>query len=1216
MRTKHVFRSILAVLLVATLLSPAASAGKKVGNAQKKDSGPMVWGDLYPATPADIVVKQPDGSTFKASLTDAEIGGNLEYQGYTVRKRADGWWVYATGRDDKGRLVGSDARVGLDSRPDGIKQSVGRTQNIWTRSTGHDIRTQMFEQLRIASAKAQAQQAAAAPGEPTLFRFPVLMLATWWDEEAGQTAPQFQEGHDAEFFKKILDGFGGNPTGTLTEFYFENSYGQFLVQVDVFGPYTSSRSMEDPCYYGGTDVSNDPVDDLDPIDSALGVGGGGAAGMAAEAVPQADPEVDFSVYDNDGDGSVDFTGLIHSGPDMAATGDPCHTWSHAIDASLGTPGGIPTDEGVLVNRVFTMPEIDLEIGVATHEMAHALGEPDYYNPGYTSAGTGDWDIMAGGSWFGNPPGSNPTGFQPASKIFQGWITPRIVHDDVKNLTLKPRELMPTPNYTVDEVNPHVILVPTQWIKVGDTDQYDHTWTEEDVYGLVEDGDNGFVVEGYFVENWSRTTNGPAIHEAMSRGPYFDRQALASGLMVWHFDYVARSNTYGGANNAGSDPNRPQMDPLEFDFNDNTQELQLNLTRGEPSDVIWGAATGITSGTRQLPPDVLGAGGDPQEGMEFSGVVPPSQTSDFEFEVEDNPANYRMAVSVTGTGDCTLEILKVEGDEEVTFGSTDAGFVGETETLFVNKPEAGTYIARVGDFAACGNYSGTVEFESPGTSFLTTGAADTWSNWTTEPTGWAFTNVRTSGFDELDHGADGSTNGNITLDIVNLGNNERDVSPGFIVPKGSVNSGRSNEMTVPIFNNGGQATTTSVEVRSGSADGELVSKGNAQLDGYSRGDFTFEYSPVGEGPSDLFVVVDAKDDVNEELEDNNSQKTNIWVGPNDARVLIVDDDGSTDSEAIYAGALAAQRIPYAIVNDHATAEQMNQYDAVIWESGLERYQGQLDVDDRAAIKSYLDGGGKVLYTSPRAAAALGAPPASTNPGSTPSMPLFLRDYFGATYLDTRQVGGGKVTGLGDIFGTKKFTTDVFPGRPLQDVFALGTSEIGTSTPVADWEKGGDDALMATRVEGDGAHGGFKSIFLGMNLQQMDKTDHAIIAIKKAMSYFGVDTGGYQRANQTLIFHPSIRNRLSGTKVPVKAVVIGKGLKEVNSVKLSFRIHGSDTWKTVKMKRGTRRNSWQGYIPAKFVTPSGVEYFIKGGPMFDPKLRSVVHVIGVSLPEVSG
>ena len=86
-------------------------------------------------------------------------------------------------------------------------------------------------------------------------------------------------------------------------------------------------------------------------------------------------------------------------------------------------------------------------------MAHALGEPDYYNPAYTSMGTGDWDIMAGGSWFGNPPGSNPTGFNPASKVFQGWITPKVIEESATDVTLAPRELQPTADYDVTQVDP-------------------------------------------------------------------------------------------------------------------------------------------------------------------------------------------------------------------------------------------------------------------------------------------------------------------------------------------------------------------------------------------------------------------------------------------------------------------------------------------------------------------------------------------------------------------------------------------------------------------------------------------------------------------------------------------------------------------------------------------------------------------------------------------
>ena len=73
------------------------------------------------------------------------------------------------------------------------------------------------------------------------------------------------------------------------------------------------------------------------------------------------------------------------------------------------------------------------------------------------------------------------------------------------------------------------------------------------------------------------------------------------------------------NNAQDDANRLQMDVEEWDFNDNTQELQLDLHRGEPSDVARDAATGITSGTHQ-PQPVLQADspGTPQAGIEFSG----------------------------------------------------------------------------------------------------------------------------------------------------------------------------------------------------------------------------------------------------------------------------------------------------------------------------------------------------------------------------------------------------------------------------------------------------------------------------------------------------------------------------------------------------------------------------------------------------------------------
>ena len=55
------------------------------------------FGEFVEATDAALVVSQPDGSSFRARLTEAEVGGALEVDGYSVTKGDDGWWRYATG---------------------------------------------------------------------------------------------------------------------------------------------------------------------------------------------------------------------------------------------------------------------------------------------------------------------------------------------------------------------------------------------------------------------------------------------------------------------------------------------------------------------------------------------------------------------------------------------------------------------------------------------------------------------------------------------------------------------------------------------------------------------------------------------------------------------------------------------------------------------------------------------------------------------------------------------------------------------------------------------------------------------------------------------------------------------------------------------------------------------------------------------------------------
>ena len=1193
------------VLLLALSLAVCLPTGVvAVAQSTTPDSGlPSVFADYYPPTPDTVMVTQPNGRSFPASLTPATFGGALEYTGYSVMRRTDGWWVYAAGRGAQGHLVPTAARVLVDPRPVGLTPGNGRTSDAFAAEDGSDVRAEMFRQLQVASA--QAMQQAQAAGTQRVFRFPVVLLATWWDADKGQTEPQFQEGDTAAKYQALLSGFGGNPHGTLTEFYLENSYNQFKVIVDVYGPYTSQRSRQDRCYYGGTDVPDSPYDDLDPIDNAVGIGGLGAVGMAIEAVPQSDPDIDYSQYDNDGDGYVDFMGIMHSGPDMAGTGDPCQTWSHAMtvsqfgDIATGLAGlpagtlqaGLPTSDGVLVDRVFTMPEIGFQIGVASHEMAHALGEPDYYNTTYASMGTGDWDIMAGGSWLGNPAASNPTGFNPASRVFQGWMGSagskvRIINGDVRGLKLRPRELFPD-----------LALVPVTKIAVGQTDKYGHTWTDTDVYGLVKTADGKYVVEGYYLENWSRSVNGKAL-PGFKRAPYFDRAAWASGQMAWHFDYYKRSNTYDGANNGQNDPNRPQMDPMEFDWNDNTQELQLNLVRGEASDLVSSAAAGIGSGTRQLAPGI--AFGTPQAGSTFEGVLPPAQTADHPFTVQDNPANEKLMVTAVGMGDCTLQVFRKNADGSTTAVSdkADSGSVADEELITITKPKPGDYLAQVGDFAACGQYSGAIKFESGSTGFQTTGAADTWSNWTQKPTGWAFTHVRPAAADGIEGSVDTSPSGTITLDVLKLGATRTELAPGFARPATNSLAGRvpvvakrANAFSVPVFNNGGKAVeAATVQVRVGSPNGKVIATRTVALGGYKRKEVGFSYTPAREGAYQLFVSVDPGRKVAEAVESNNVQRVTGWAGPVSPRVLVVDDD-AYDAESAYAGTLAALHIPYAIATGHVTAATMARFKAVIWETGLERGVGVMDEKDQAAVTTYLDGGGKVLLTSLRAVDAL----AGTD---------LLTKYFGTELTYLAGDDAGYLKGSSDLLGTARRDLLPFENRPVQGYFHVASGVKGKVTKLADYYVG-SQKLGLIGIKVDGAK--WQTAYLAANLTQFGNVNDAAAVLGPILKSFGVGKGGYQAPSTPTIYHSAVRHATAGSPVHINAVVLGTS----KAPTVSYRRHGSSTWVTVAMKNGAFAGTWYAVIPGKAVTASSVDYVIRAGGVTHPiSAPRVAHLIAVA------
>ncbi len=218
------------------------------------------------------------------------------------------------------------------------------------------------------------------------------------------------------------------PTGTLTQYYNEVSYGLLNVTGTVYDWFTVTQN---DVWYEGTQNGFGP-------DNHTGQ-------FLKELLDANDPSVDFGLYDNDGpdgvpnsgddDGYVDFVTFVHS-----ESGGECvnsNLWSH-VWVYRGWPesGGLPYTTNDLaagggfikVDDYALEPSLScdgpmIEIGVFCHEFGHGFGLPDLYDangPTGGHSGIGHWGIMGSGNW--NTP-TRPAHPCAWTKKELGWVIP-------------------------------------------------------------------------------------------------------------------------------------------------------------------------------------------------------------------------------------------------------------------------------------------------------------------------------------------------------------------------------------------------------------------------------------------------------------------------------------------------------------------------------------------------------------------------------------------------------------------------------------------------------------------------------------------------------------------------------------------------------------------------------------------------------------------------
>lgn len=361
-----------------------------------------------------IKIAVEGGETYIQLCGDESCKYAITEDGYTILRDSIGW-LYAV-EDNKGNVVPSKYRLVHKSieNPD-IKDFLYSTKKGLVPSV---------EKQKNNTLKRQTSRQSIEPvvGQ----RNALIILMQFSDKKFTIKKEEFDL-----LFNSIHYNDDG-AIGSVYDYYKEMSYGQLDLQSDIIGPFTARNDM---AYYGRN--------------SSLGGGDKNPFALFEEALEYAKSKVDFSKYDSDRDGYIDNIHIIFAGYGEESGASPNTIWSHEM--TFDQPLSIGP---YYVDRYSCSPELRgnkgigiSRIGVICHEIGHALGAMDFYDTNYGESGeyygTGEWDIMAQGSW--NDEGINPADFNPYIKVTNfGWISPSIIIDKTSNnvstYTIKPNEI--------------------------------------------------------------------------------------------------------------------------------------------------------------------------------------------------------------------------------------------------------------------------------------------------------------------------------------------------------------------------------------------------------------------------------------------------------------------------------------------------------------------------------------------------------------------------------------------------------------------------------------------------------------------------------------------------------------------------------------------------------------------------------------------------------
>ena len=351
-----------------------------------------------PAHSGKRKVQQPDGTYVTIRLVGDEwCHFNTTADGYSVVQDSRGYYVYAENRD--GRLEAT-ARVAHDEddRTASEREYLSAVRKYQAPAIPEQVQ-QMRSQIQLR------QQQTLASRRSQLYNYNynnfkgLIILVQFNDREFSRE--DYHEILDDMVNKEGYTGFDNQRyTGSVRDYFSDNSNGKFQPQFDVVGPVTIDYSQYDS--QGGYQGNEKDYDALR------------TASIIVSALDSVDVDVDFSQYDGDGDGKVDLVFFLFAGNGANYEGNDKRLWwpHRSIVYRPKSYNWVVKKDGVQIYDYassvelyglasWSQKQID-GIGTICHEFSHVLGLPDFYDTDYASNGQSAhpdlWSVMAGGSY--------------------------------------------------------------------------------------------------------------------------------------------------------------------------------------------------------------------------------------------------------------------------------------------------------------------------------------------------------------------------------------------------------------------------------------------------------------------------------------------------------------------------------------------------------------------------------------------------------------------------------------------------------------------------------------------------------------------------------------------------------------------------------------------------------------------------------------------------